>query len=681
MFDLNVYHKNFLQDIYADAESRSLQAAQSFREIVSEELMEIGDLPSNFIGAHYSHSSGNLRLEASGYAYDGERNILYVTVNEFLQEEDIETLSTKVIEQRLSRARRFIIKSMEGLYRELEETSDAFEMSYNIYDKFKANRIDRIKIMLLSDGKISRAYKKKSLEPIESMEVEYSIVDIEYLFNNYKAQNADASFTVDMRVPALKVPLETDKYESYLAYLTGDQIYEIYDKYGKKLLEQNVRTFLQFRGGVNKGIRNTIEGSPEMFFAYNNGITATASEVEYNAKGEITKLHNLQIVNGGQTTSAIYSAKKNNKLDISKVSVQMKLSVVGGSESHSDFVASVAEYANTQNKVNKSDFFSNSPFHKEFKTYSQRVWSPSISHDKELWFYERVRGEYLNEQAYLTSAEKKKFEAIHPRNKKIDKTMLAKAEMVWLPSPHIVSKGAQESFLSFARYITEVLEKDHLAITEEYYKSSIAKIIIFKQVEKLVSAAPWYNGGFRANIVAYTISYLSYIVKKKKKFFDFMIIWEEQELPKDLQNLLLKIAEEVSEHILNPQEGSGNPAQWSKKEVCWTTLQKKEIALVIPSRYLISEETQRTIKKEEIEQKKMDENIDAQIFMVQLKPETRKQLLEYFSRAENKGSLTYTQYSILESYGTDRINIPTDKQAQILYKVYEKALEEGVVMD
>ncbi len=100
-------------------------------------------------------------------------------------------------------------------------------------------------------------------------------------------------------------------------------------------------------------------------------ITATRSELEFDEHGHIRPIRNLQIVNGGQTTSSIYAASK--KLDVSKIAVQMKLSVVKDRDQEHTFVSEVSRAANTQNKVNASDFFSNSPFHKEMKDYSKRV--------------------------------------------------------------------------------------------------------------------------------------------------------------------------------------------------------------------------------------------------------------------------------------------------------------------
>ena len=71
-----------------------------------------------------------------------------------------------------------------------------------------------------------------------------------------------------------------DRYSSYLGVIPGTVLADIYDKYGSKLLEGNVRSFLSTKVAVNKKIRGTILNNPQMFFAFNNGISATAMDVE-----------------------------------------------------------------------------------------------------------------------------------------------------------------------------------------------------------------------------------------------------------------------------------------------------------------------------------------------------------------------------------------------------------------
>ena len=611
MITLEEFHEGFLQSIFSDAESRGLMKPQSFFENVCEELTEIGDLTKNYTAAEYTKRG----LEIYGYDYDDERNILSLLVHQFFQDDKIQTLTQNQISTKFNRLKTFITKCFNGLYKEMEETSEAYAMAYNIFNYFNLNKINKVRLIILTDGKATRNLTELSSEIIENINIEFLVVDIEYIYKINLSNYIEGDFEIEVDLPSLETDTGADEYQSFLSVVSGDFLYNIYDKFGQKLFEQNVRTFLQFRGNVNKGIRNTIEYNPEMFFAYNNGITATATEVGMNSKGHITKIKNFQIVNGGQTTSAIYAAKKNSKLDISNVAVQMKLSVVKIKEKKNDFVSNVSEYANTQNKVNKSDFFSNSPFHKDFKDYSNRIWVSAVggTQKRTHWFYERVRGEYLNEQAYLTPAKKKQFQIENPKNQLIDKTFLSKSENAWLQKPDIVSKGAQYSFAAFAEKITDQLEKDNQAITENYFKEAVARVILFRNVEKLVSNASWYDGGYRAQTVAYTVSYLAYIIKKSGKYFNFNLIWDSQEVPEELIFILEEISAKIYKKLTHPQEGYANVTQWSKTVKCWETIKNMNLNLIIDNSLLLESEERKYIEKDGKYIKNIDTGIDKQL--------------------------------------------------------------------
>ena len=109
----------------------------------------------------------------------------------------------------------------------------------------------------------------------------------------------------------------------------------------------------------------TLRENPERFFSYNNGLTATASDIMVEHETKFTKtikgIQNLQIVNGGQTTASIHYAKFKHGADLSRVFVQMKLSIVTPDLLES-IVPKIAQYANTQNKVNVRDFLLIIPF-------------------------------------------------------------------------------------------------------------------------------------------------------------------------------------------------------------------------------------------------------------------------------------------------------------------------------
>lgn len=676
LISLEEFHQDFLQSILSDAECRGLMKSQAFFENVCEELITTGDLTNNYTYADYI----KFGMEAYGYDYDEERKILSILVYQFFQEEEIETLTKNTIDIKFKRLKKFFEKCIQGNYTDIEPTSGAYSMAYNIYKYKNEGKINKVRLIILTDGKVTRNLNKIPYEIIDGINVEFRIFDIEYIYKIYLSHCNSSSSNIDITIPCLKIETASNEYESYLAVIKGEQLADIYEEFGQKLFEQNVRTFLQFRGKVNKGIRNTIEYGPDKFFAYNNGITATASDVKIDAQGNIIQIADFQIVNGGQTTSAIYAARKNSKLDISDVSVQMKLSIVRDKENQNDFVSKVSEYANTQNKVNKSDFFSNSPFHKEMKRYSKKIWVPAVDGSQRLthWFYERVRGEYLNEQAYLTNAEKKRFKLENPKKQLVDKTFLSKSENVWFQRPDIVSKGAQYSFALFAQNITDKLEEDNLAITESYFKDAVSRVILFRTVEKIVSNAEWYDGGFRAQTVAYTISYLSYLVHKTGKFFDFNLIWQEQKLPDSLIRVLDTISECVYDKITNPPQGFANVAQWCKKQICWESVRSINLNIEINEELLINKEKQKYNKREDRKEKKLESGIEIQMFVVKTKKEIWGELYKYYEKYKSTAKISNMQLDILKKMVYNYLNPPSEKQSKILYELYKKADSEGV---
>ena len=672
MITLEEFHADFLQSILSDSESRGLLKAQSFFELVCEDLMQVGDLTNNYEMAEFIKPG----CEVYGFDDDKDRKVLTLINFQFFQDDMIETLTKVHINTKFKRLKKFAELSMEGLHNHLEETSEAHSLAFNINRDIQNKLIDKIRLILLTDGRVTKNILNIPNDTIKDIVCEHQIIDINYLYSIFMSENGAGSYEIEMNIPYLEVQNPSSEYQSYLGIMDGEQLFDIYEKYGQKLLEQNVRTFLQFRGGVNKGIRNTIQYKPDMFFAYNNGITATATHVE-TKNGLITKITDFQIVNGGQTTSSIYAAKKNTNLDISNVSVQMKLSVVNNIEKKSEFVTSVSQYANTQNKVNQSDFFSNSPFHKEMKDYSKRIWvsTRAGSQRRTHWFYERVRGEYLNEQAYLTSAKKRQFQIENPKNQLIEKTFLAKSENSWDRKPHIVSKGAQYSFGEFANSVTVTLEKNQLAITESYFRDAIARVILFRTTERIVSNASWYENAFRAQIVTYSIALLSHSINKKDLFLDFTRVWKDQRLPFELEELMKIIAKKVYERIINPPTGAANIAQWCKKESCWNDVRNIEIDIIKIQKLLKEKEEIKYEQKSEKKQKELDNGIEIQSFVIQTNIENWTQLYGYYSR--NIRSLTITQEDILKKYTDGRISLPSEKQSKVLYNIYQKAVKEG----
>lgn len=677
MISLADFHQYFTQSVLTDAESRGLMKAQSFFDTVCEDLVTIGDLTNNYTYAEYSKKG----IEAYGYDYDEERKIVTILNHHYFQENTIQTLTKSQMDAKFARMDSFFQKGIQGFHNQLEETSEAYAMAYNLMNYYQKDKIDRVRIMLLTDGKTTRSLRELPSKELDGIIFDYRIVDIEYLHKIYSSQHDSGEFEVSLDIPFLKVNSENDSYQSYLSVLTGDTLVEIYEKFGQKLFEQNVRTFLQFRGAVNRGLKNTIESKPEMFFAYNNGITATASSVEIGHNGNINLIKNFQIVNGGQTTSAIYAAHKISKLNVSKVSVQMKLSVVNEIEKQDDFVSKVAEYANTQNKINNSDFFSNSPFHKDMKDYSVRIFAPASAGGQRRthWFYERVRGEYLNSQAYLGAEAKRKFLLENPKNQLVDKTLLAKAENSWNRFPNIVAKGAQYSFRKFADNINALLEKDDLSITEIFFKESIAKVILFRKVERLITQASWYDGGFRAQTVTYSVAYLSALIQHSNLNLNFNRIWDDQDVPDSLVDLIEVIAEKVYFQITNPPAGYANVSQWTKNILCWEQVQKIDVDFPeLDASLFIDYEEKKYAAKEDKNNKKIDNGINLQIQVMSMQLDSWKKLNNYYSEYRSSIKLSSMQQDMLQKMARGSIPYPSEKQSKILYHLVENAKKEGL---
>ena len=383
---------------------------------------------------------------------------------------------------------------------------------------------------------------------------------------------------------------------------------QLYDNWGARLLEQNVRCFLQARGKVNKGIRNTILNAPDMFFAYNNGITATAEAVNFvddDGVPRIASLRNLQIVNGGQTTASIFTALKKDKASLEHIFVQMKLSVVDP-EKAEKVVPKISEYANSQNRVNAAKLFANHPFHIRMEEFSRRVWarSPDGTFRDTKWFYERARGQYLDAKANLSPSEKKKFEREYPKPQSFTKTDLAKFENVWECIPQIVSKGAQANFAKFAELIGKRWEKDPDQFNETYFCHAMASMI-FRRLERLVSQQSWYEGGYPANVVAYTLSKLSHMIEQTGKVLNFQKVWQDQGLTEALEDALCLIAAVAHTHILDTPEGIRNVSEWAKKDACWERVRDVEIDLPLGLRDQIVSKAQ--VRKVRQDAKKLPE--------------------------------------------------------------------------
>lgn len=684
--ELKEFHEEFFQAVLRDADAGGRFAEDAFFELFCEQLVEAGELETAD-RARYASPRG-VAIDGFGGDPIHAEGVLSLIVADFHQGEDIETLTATEMEAILKRGTAFLTRSLDARFRnELEETSPGFALADLIARCWSS--VSKVRLVLISNRVLSSRVDGRSAGEVDNIPVVYSVWDLSRLHRFASGGRTREDVDVDLAeyggpVAVLPAHLAGADYQAFLLVMSGTQLAAIYDRWGARLLEQNVRVFLQARGGVNKGIRMTIDQDPGMFFAYNNGITATAEEVTTRRTDDglqMTHLKNLQIVNGGQTTASIFAASHARKADLSSVFVQVKLSVIPPARAE-EVVPKISEYANSQNKINAADFFSNHPFHVRIKSFSERMFAPSRdgTFRESKWFYERARGQYQDARANLTVAELRRFDLEYPKRQVFSKTDLAKVLNVWRGIPHIVSRGSQKNFAEFATYIGKVWLDSPDIFNEEFYRHLIAKVIVFDRAESIVSHAPWYEGGYRANIVAFAIAKLGHDVGAMKRAVDFDQIWRDQEISDGLREALSVSAERVKDVIVAPDRGQvRNVTEWAKQQACWARVQALQInwAQDLGST-LVTLDEQRNSARGAVKEQRVLNGIEAQAVVVRAGGDFWRQVREW--AIENR-VLSSKELDALAAVARLPQTVPHEKQCAVAISALARVRSEGCTLD
>jgi hypothetical protein len=475
----------------------------------------------------------------------------------------------------------FLARTLSTSSLVVSEDNGAFEVIGLVRDS--RAQLSKVRLILITDGIVKGDISELIPFKISDISVSYVIWDVLKLSRLQPGEQTviELDFEKINNGPIGCIATEDSfgEYRTFLAYMPAPLLGRIYNEYGQRLMERNVRAFLQTKTEVNSGIQKTLREEPERFLAYNNGLCCTASEINVeigqNGLGLIKSVEDFQIVNGGQTTASIFHAIKN-KIDVSGVVVQMKLTVVSSPEAVEKLVPLISKFANSQNKVAYADFAANGNFHIQMERISRDKWAPGKS-DLEIstrWFYERARGSYEVERAKAhTPSKKREFDKENPRSQRFTKTDLAKFELSWMGHPDLVSKGAQKNFAEYARLLDENGEPN---VTPEYFHQVIARALFFKGAERIVSKLDL--GGYRANIVAYSVAWLA---EKSDFRIDLDEIWRKQGLSDDLCKAIEAVARAAHKHFATLAGAGGlwktNIGENTKKRPCWEQFRSLEI--------------------------------------------------------------------------------------------------------
>ena len=335
-------------------------------------------------------------------------------------------------------------------------------------------------------------------------------------------------------------------------------------------------------------MRRPLPRSPRVF-AYNNGVAATASEVVTTRSADgalvLVSATDLQIVNGAQTTASLAAALRHKILVPATVFVPMKLSVVAP-DLGADLIPLISRFANSQNGVRPSDFFANHAFHRRIEEISRRVLARGMagSQVQTHWYYERARGQHLNDQAGMTAAKRNQFLLVNPRRQVITKTDLAKVECCFNLEPDVACKGAEKAFIAFAERIAKEWDDEfkRALYGDEWFKSAVARVILFRAAEMITSNASWYEGGYRAQIVAYTCARLAKLAADESTGggVDYIKVWTQQSAGPVLEEQLGEIAESMARVLQNPPLSGQNISEWAKQQACRKTALGTPVAIM-----------------------------------------------------------------------------------------------------
>lgn len=583
MTDIKKYYQQLCQEItsrqLANEEGDSQE--QTFTRFFLDLLSEAGETENTTVAYDEKDFGTKKAHKINGYAISDNYETVDLFITIYRTGEEIPVIYKKEIDQAVTRITNFFRKATYNNYEDdVAESSPIFEFAHTLgsYQELKDNLV-RVNAFILTNGEYKGEIPQST--SLNGNKIFYRILDINYLFQVSEASHVPIEIDFDEEkamVPCLPASTDNEEYQAYVAIIPGTCLASLYERFGSRLLEQNVRSFLQFNGKINKGIRETIKTEPHMFFAYNNGLAATADHIELDESGHfISRISNLQIVNGGQTTASIYYTQKKDKADISRIYVQMKISVIKKQEQFSEIVSRISKYANTQNKVNDADFTANNQALIEFEKLSRYILTP-MSSDSPLqtfWFFERARGQYktLRQKEGFTKSRQDAFDKKYPKGQVLTKTDIAKYlnayEEVYegkrlVIGPHIVARGNEKNY---ARFINNNLPENLKKINNVYFEDTIAKAILFKTADKRygTKASAVHIGELKNVTVPYTIALLTRITDGK---LDLYKIWKAQQLSPALSDFIFDLMIQVNEFIIKNSVGS-HYIEWAKKEECW----------------------------------------------------------------------------------------------------------------
>lgn len=625
-FELELYIQNLYHEIqslaYSDEAGDSKE--NKFTEYVMEKLAETGETEGVRLCPYIKENKfENIQFKINGYALEEGYENIDIFISHYVDTNEHYRISKVDFDKLIKWSTGFVNAGLKGHLDEIEQSSEAFGLARILSQN--CNDIIRIRVFLISNGEIPHDTPKDfRLKNLEDILIRFEIWDIERLHRldqskgNREPIELDFDEMLGTTIPCLEMPVKNDLYECYLAIVPGNILSFLYQNYGTRLLESNVRAFLQQTGKINQGIRDTIRFKPHMFLTYNNGLSTTAQQVRTRRSEdghlEIVSIKDFQIVNGGQTTASLFhTSRKYKEANINEVFVQMKLTVIKDEEKKTETVPLISRFANSQNKVTELDLTSNNPFLQRLEELSRTTYAihPEDRSKQTIWFFERVSGQYkeaLNKEK--TKSKQDSFKLKYPKEQLLVKSDVAKVMNIWKQQPYHVSKGSQKNYVSFLREIDK--EPKSKKVNRVYWEDIVANAILFRETDKLFGRKN-VNAIGDTNIKSHTIGYaLAYFHYKTGNKINLGKIWRTQRVEVELLDELKKLI--VFTYNFFTELDVALISEAAKSEKTWIQLrgiQNHPMNMDVVLRHMISTEEFKSRYEEETDDSKEVAKYDA----------------------------------------------------------------------
>lgn len=733
MSDYEEYKSEFLESLRADSAISGSDTVDEFLTRTFGMLVDYDEIQDpQRIGCGDKRCSGNHVMRADGYCFDETDHSLVLVISDFQDSHDTDNLTMSRVDDLYWRMYYFLNEICNGRMEDyFDDSDDILKVARLIRKRMNAladdpEQILKVKLYIITNKDLSpdllnqnlletkirktkgqksvKTTKKIKKSDFEGKPLEINLWSPERFYEKEKSLNNDPiviDFETDYHsvgIPCIKGNIgENLGYEAYIAIIPGKLLADIYINHGSKVLEGNVRAFLGTSGSksVNSGIRRTINNEPNKFFTYNNGIATTAADVEtqeIDGQLYITKIVDLQIINGGQTTASLAEAvlkKTNTELD--GIFVPMKLTVIDDRETENEdgvrfydqMVQAIAKYANSQNKVTAADLFSNDPFHIWMEKSSKRWLAPSAKYAIPTgWYYERSRKRYQQELFKIKSVvDQKRFQAKFPKDQLITKEQLGMYLTTMAQRPHIVAKGKNFVIKEFNTIITQEYRANKAVFNEFYFKKCICAAIIYRTVDNYLETNKdsakkqtgfWYKaGGYKLDIVPYSVAKILHSIPKGYTL-NWDYIWNHQMVSPAFMREIELVTKMTNDFICDSH--GIIVTEYCKKEDTWVTF--RDTVPYTPSDRFIDElMPEGLIKEQEESAQKEQKGVDDLKYVMQIIEPGAEYWQKLFVEGVKRGALKYSDQTWLKQAMefASKGDIPCSSSGKVPYKTMTMA--------